>query len=75
MMEDIAKKYRKLSKKHQQEIDALINKYSDKSKAQIIEKNEKFKKKLLNGPTWPEEELKVFDEINEYWKNWKSESW
>jgi hypothetical protein len=75
-MNDIAVRYSRLNKKQQKVVDDLIEKLSGEvDKTLQLEKKEKYKKLLLSIPQWSEEDLKIYDEVDDIWKKWTVETW
>ena len=74
-MKDIAAKYSLLDKKDKKEVNDFVDFLLNKSTNPISSKMNDYKKRIISIQKWSEDDLKVFDENNNLFNNWKIEEW
>ena len=74
-MNELLAKYNTLSPQGQQEVndflDFILSKYQNKLSFDM----KAWKEKIKSVSTWPEEDIKAFDENNQLFNQWKTEEW
>jgi len=74
-MSEIVVKYNKLDKTARQELNDFMDFLLSKQKNTNLMSLSAYKSKILNVSVWSDSDLKVFDENQKLFNNWKVQEW
>jgi len=74
-MSEILQKYKLLNKANQKEVIGFIDSLLNKKRTRRKNTLDDYKKKILSVSTWSESDMKVFEESEKYFQQWRVEEW